>query len=68
MNRQDLRSSYIAGCARRRIFDLGDVAQLLGHRSVQTTYQFYGRWTTDELHALHAKYTWLSQEAIGAIT
>ncbi len=44
--------------------DLGDVAHLLGHRSIQTTYQFYGRWTTDELHALHAKYTWLSQEAV----
>ncbi len=46
--------------------DLGDVAQLLGHRSVQTTYQFYGRWTTDELHALHARYTWLPQEALMA--
>ncbi len=38
--------------------DLGEVAQLLGHRQVQTTYEFYGRWSTAELHELHDKYTW----------
>jgi site-specific recombinase XerD len=42
--------------------DLGDVAQLLGHRQVQTTYEFYGRWSTDELHTLHDRYTWFPRE------
>lgn len=44
--------------------DLGDVAQLLGHRQVQTTYEFYGRWSTDELHDLHDRYTWFPREQV----
>jgi site-specific recombinase XerC len=44
--------------------DLGDVAQLLGHRQVQTTYQFYGRWDTAELHTLHDRYSWFPREPI----
>lgn len=42
--------------------DISDVAHLLGHRDVQTTYQFYGRWDAAELHALHDRYTWLRGE------
>lgn len=38
---------------------LGDVAQVLGHRQIQTTYEFYGRWSTTELHDLHDRYSWL---------
>ncbi len=36
---------------------LGDIAHVLGHRQIQTTYQFYGRWDTTELHAIHDRYT-----------
>lgn len=51
-----------ARAALARGADLGDVAQVLGHRQVQTTYQFYGRWDTAELHALHDRYTWLAED------
>lgn len=43
--------------------DLSDVAHVLGHSQVQTTYQFYGRWDAAELHALHDRYTWLPSDA-----
>lgn len=42
--------------------ELGEVAQVLGHRQVQTTYEFYGRWNTAELHELHDRYTWLMSD------
>ena len=45
--------------------DLSDVAHVLGHRQIQTTYEFYGRWDTTELHALHDRYTWLEAEVEG---
>lgn len=43
--------------------DISDVAHVLGHRQIQTTYQFYGRWTTGELHQIHDRLTWLPAEA-----
>lgn len=39
--------------------DLSDVAHVLGHRQVQTTFEFYGRWDVEELHGIHDRYTWL---------
>jgi site-specific recombinase XerC len=42
--------------------DLSDVAHVLGHRQVQTTFEFYGRWDVAELHAIHDRYTWLEAE------
>jgi site-specific recombinase XerD len=39
--------------------DLSDVAHVLGHSNVQVTYEFYGRWTPEELRAIHARATWL---------
>ncbi|CAG0947165.1 Tyrosine recombinase XerC [Anaerolineae bacterium] len=42
--------------------DISDVAHVLGHSQVQTTYEFYGRWDTRELHAIHARYTPLAPE------
>lgn len=44
--------------------NLVDVAQLLGHKQAQTTYQFYGRWDSAELHELHDRYTWLTSEKV----
>ncbi len=38
---------------------LDEVAHVLGHRSVQTTFEFYGRWDPGELRAIHARWTWM---------
>jgi len=54
-----------ARAALARHADLSDVAHVLGHRQVQTTYEFYGRWNTEELHAIHDRYTWLAAESVG---
>lgn len=46
--------------------EISAVAHVLGHRQIQTTYEFYGRWNTAELHALHDRYSWLPAETAGA--
>lgn len=40
--------------------DLGTVAQLLGHRSIAVTHQFYARWADEELAQRHARFSWLN--------
>lgn len=42
--------------------DLGTVADVLGHSSVNVTHQFYARWAKHELAARHAKFTWIKEE------
>ena len=47
--------------------ELTQVAQYLGHQQVQTTYQFYGRWDTKELHDLRERVSWLRKEEPEAV-
>lgn len=39
--------------------DLGTVADILGHSSVEVTKRFYARWKDEELRERHEKFTWL---------
>lgn len=45
--------------------DLGTVSQLLGHRNVETTHEFYARWTTAELQRRHQRFSWLNGASEG---
>lgn len=47
--------------------DLSDVAHVLGHAQIQTTFEFYGRWDATELHDIHDRYTWLADEVIRSL-
>jgi site-specific recombinase XerD len=39
--------------------DLATVSQLMGHSDVSITVRFYARWSDEELHRKHARFTWL---------
>ncbi|MHC4088728.1 MAG: tyrosine-type recombinase/integrase [Planctomycetota bacterium] len=54
------RHAWAKGALRRGA-DLGTVAQILGHSSIQVTADFYGRWSDDELADRHARFSWLNE-------
>ncbi|HSD85394.1 MAG TPA: tyrosine-type recombinase/integrase [Anaerolineae bacterium] len=47
--------------------DLSDVAHVLEHSQVQTTYEFYGRWNVQELQAIHVRYAQLAPDLFAQV-
>ena len=45
--------------ALRQGADISAVGHVLNHSQLQTTFEFYGRWENEELHAIHDRFTML---------
>lgn len=41
--------------------DLATVSALMGHSDVSITVRFYARWSDEELHRKHARFSWLPE-------
>jgi len=41
--------------------DLATVSQLMGHSDVSITVRFYARWSDEELHRKHTRFSWLPE-------